>query len=154
MAPRYQRRIRVTTVDQRVSEKLADSGVRYTRARRSVVAALGRAEGPRSAAELASSLEPEVPVSSLYRSLGVLEEAGVIAPHHGTRGVTRYELAEWLAGHHHHLVCVACGTIEDVTVPKGEEVAIRRLVEILAQGAGFTPLDHVLEIEGRCSQCR
>jgi Fur family ferric uptake transcriptional regulator len=143
----------LTTVDQRVEDRLRSEGVRYTPARRSVISALGRAEGPRSAAELHDDLDRRIPVSSLYRSLGVLEEAGVVAPHHGARGVTRYELAEWLAGHHHHLVCVDCGVVEDVTVPKGREVAILELVETLAERAGFSPLDHVLEIEGRCPRC-
>jgi Fur family ferric uptake transcriptional regulator len=143
----------MTTVDQRVEERLSGRSVRYTRARRLVVGALGRAEGPRSAAELQDDLGRQVPVSSLYRSLGVLEEAGVVAPHHGARGVTRYELAEWLAGHHHHLVCVQCGAVEDVIVPKGKEVGIRELVDTLARDSGFMPLDHVLEIEGRCSRC-
>jgi len=143
----------VTSVDQRIAERLASAGVRYTAARRGVVTALGRADGPRSAAELHDDLGRSVPVSSLYRSLGVLEEAGVLAPHHGARGVTRYELAEWLAGHHHHLVCVDCGTVEDVTVPKAREAAVNQLVDALARQAGFTPLDHVLEVEGRCPRC-
>jgi Fur family ferric uptake transcriptional regulator len=154
MSARYQGVGAVTTVDQRVEERLAERAVRYTRARRSVVAALGRAEGPRSAAELAATIGAAVPVSSLYRSLGVLEEAGVLAPHHGARGVTRYELAEWLAGHHHHLICVVCGAIEDVKVPKGQEVEIRSLVDTLARDAGFAPIDHFLEIEGRCPRCK
>jgi len=141
----------LTTVDQRVEERLAARGIRYTRGRRSVIAALSRADGPRSAAELAPSVP--VPVSSLYRSLGVLEEAGVLAPHHGARGVTRYELAEWLAGHHHHLVCVECGAVEDVEVPRGREAAIRDLVVEIAARSGFEALDHVLEIEGRCGAC-
>lgn len=144
----------MATVDERVAQRLSDRGVRYTRGRRTVVAALGRAEGPRSAAELTNALGKRVPVSSLYRSLGVLEEAGVLAPHHGARGITRYELAEWLAGHHHHVVCIDCGMVEDVTVPRGSEAAIRDLVDEIASDAGFDPVDHVLEIEGRCPRCR
>lgn len=153
MLARYQGRVRLATVDQRIEERLAEHGVRYTRGRRSVVATLARAEGPRSAAELVETLGSAVPVSSLYRTLGVLEETGVVSPHHGARGVTRYELAEWLSGHHHHLVCVECGTVEDVAVPRGREVVIRDLVDELARGSGFVAIDHVLEIEGRCSRC-
>jgi len=144
----------MATVDQRVEERLGEHGVRYTRGRRSVVAALTRAEGPRSAAELARTLGAGVPVSSLYRSLGVLEEAGVVSPHHLSRGVTRYELAEWLSGHHHHLICVECGSVEDVEVPRGREAVILELVGALTASSGFEPLDHVLEIEGRCGRCR
>lgn len=127
--------------------------MRYTSGRRSVVAALARAEGPRSAAELAETIGAAVPLSSLYRSLGVLEEAGVVAPHHLGRGVTRYELAEWLAGHHHHLICVDCGLVEDVEVPGGREAVVLDLVEDLASPSGFVVIDHVLEIEGRCARC-
>ena len=153
MLETYQRGTALTTVDQRIEDHLAEHGVRYTRGRRSVVTALIRADGPRSAAELVEALGAAVPVSSLYRSLGVLEETGVLSPHHGTKGVTRWELAEWLSGHHHHLVCVECGAIEDVEVPRGREVVIRDLVEELAEGRGFAVIDHVLEIEGRCARC-
>lgn len=92
-------------------------------------------------------------MSSLYRSLAVLEEAGVVSPHHLSRGVTRYELAEWLAGHHHHLICVECGLVEDVDVPGGKEAVVLELVEDLATRAGFVAADHALEIEGRCARC-
>ena len=143
----------MTTVDERVEGRLADHGVRYTRGRRSVVTALARADGPRSAAELGAALGAAVPVSSLYRSLGVLEEAGVVSPHHGIKGVTRYELAEWLTGHHHHLICIECGLVEDVDVPRGREAVIVDLVDELASRSGFAPVDHVLEIEGRCGRC-
>jgi Fe2+ or Zn2+ uptake regulation protein len=154
MRSKYQGLVGMATVEQRVEERLAEFGVRYTHGRRRVVSALGRADGPRSAAELAKSIGAKVPLSTLYRSLGVLEDAGIVAPHHGTRGITRYELAEWLSGHHHHLICVDCGVVEDVTVPRGREAAIRDLTDDLARAAGFAPLDHVLEIEGRCSRCR
>jgi Fur family ferric uptake transcriptional regulator len=115
---------------------------------------LGLADGPRSASDLYSSLGDTVPLSSIYRTLAVLEDAGVVSPHYSTKGVTRYELAEWLAGHHHHLICVECGAIEDVKVPKGQEVEIRSLVDTLARDAGFAPIDHFLEIEGRCPRCK
>ena len=103
--------------DIRVERRLTESGVRFTRGRRTVIRALATADGPRSASELYQDLRARVPLSSLYRSLTVLEGAGVLSPHHGTRGMTRYELAEWLAGHHHHLVCVDCGAVDDIHLP-------------------------------------
>jgi Fe2+ or Zn2+ uptake regulation protein len=118
-----------------------------------VVEALAGADGPRSAAELTEDLGPGVPLSSLYRSLALLEEAGVVTPHFGARGVTRYELAEWLTGHHHHLVCLDCGTVEDVALPRTYEESVEELVEGIGALSSFTPLSHALEIEGRCSRC-
>jgi len=136
-----------------VEERLRDSGVRYTGGRREVVAALDRADGPRSAAELHAELGGKVPVSSVYRSLSVLEGAGVVAPHHSVKGITRYEIAEWLAGHHHHLVCVDCGAVEDIELPKGLESELERLVGQVSKMSAFTSMGHSLEVDGYCTRC-
>jgi Fur family ferric uptake transcriptional regulator len=82
-----------------------------------------------------------------------LEEAGVVIPHFGAKGLTRYELAEWLTGHHHHLVCVVCGSVEDVEIPTAYESQVRGLVDTISAIASFTPLNHALEVEGRCARC-
>lgn len=139
------------TLDQQVTQRLAASGVRYTSARRAVVQALATADGPRSANELFSTLA--VPLSSLYRSLTVLEEAGVLTPHHGIRGVTRYELAEWAAGHHHHVVCGSCGTVDDIHLDAVIEAQLERLVSEITAALSFSPSGHALEVEGRCASC-
>ena len=73
-----------------------------------------------------------VPLSSLYRSLAVLVKAEVLAQHHGADETTRYELAEWLTEHHHHLVCVSCGSITDVTASEDQEAGVGRLVVAFA----------------------
>lgn len=140
------------TLDQQVSHRLASRDVRYTSARRAVVRALSLADGPRSAQELFETLE--VPLSSLYRSLGVLEDAGVLTPHHGIRGVTRYELAEWAAGHHHHTICGSCGSVGDVHLDPSAEAALERLVGEITGSLSFSPTGHALEVEGLCATCR
>lgn len=142
----------VSHMHRQIEERLAEHDVRYTRGRRAVVDALDEANGPRSASELAHEL-PSVPLSSLYRTLAVLEEADVLVPHLSTKEVARYELAEWLAGHHHHLVCVECGRVEDVDVPERFEEQVHELVGAISAGASFTATNHALEIEGRCARC-
>ena len=142
-----------SAMDRQIELRLLDSDVRFTKGRKAVVAGLALAPGPLSAAELAETLDERVPLSSLYRSLAVLEEAGVVAHHLGAKGLTRYELAEWLAGHHHHLVCVDCGSVSDVQIPPNQEESVRDLVAQIAALASFSPTDHALEIEGRCSRC-
>ena len=141
------------SMDREVEKRLRDLGVRYTAGRRAVVAALAGGDGPRSAAELHEQIGPAVPLSSLYRSLAVLESAGVVVPHFGAKGLTRYELGEWLTGHHHHLICVGCGVVEDIAIPQAQETRVRELVDEISSFASFTPLDHVIEIEGRCARC-
>lgn len=140
-----------STLDRQVEKRLLDHASRYTRGRRAVVSALAEADGPRSAAELHEQIGPTVPLSSLYRSLTILEAAGVVTPHYGS--ITRYELAEWLAGHHHHLVCLVCGAVEDVDIPSDREAEVRGLVDAIAAEVQFSASGHALEIEGRCGRC-
>lgn len=140
-------------LDREVETRLASRGVRYTRGRRTVIAALAGADGPMSAMELHAAIAGAVPLSSIYRSLVVLEDADVLAPHHGARGLTRYELSEWLRGHHHHLICIDCGSVEDVDVADRHERQVERVVADISSSASFTALNHALEIEGRCAGC-
>lgn len=142
-----------SNLDRQVEVRLLDHDVRYTHGRRAVVDTMARATGPMSASELAEVMSPGVPLSSLYRTLSVLEEAGVVVHHLGAKGLTRYELAEWLTGHHHHLVCVDCGAVSDVEIPIGQEESVRSLVVEIAALASFSPTDHALEIEGICALC-
>lgn len=142
-----------STLDRQIEVHLLDHDVRYTRGRRAVVNTLARAEGPMSAAEISDVIGESVPLSSLYRTLSVLEEAGVVAHHLGAKGLTRYELDEWLTGHHHHLVCVSCGQVSDIEIPTNQEENVRKLVAEISALASFDPSDHALEIEGTCAEC-
>ena len=142
-----------STLDRQVEGRLAEAEVRYTKGRRIVIGALAQADGPRSAAELSRVIGDSMPLSSLYRSLAVLEEAGVLAAHYSSPGLTRYELAEWLGGHHHHLVCMTCGSVQDLEPNGSIERRLRSIVAEIASNASFTELNHALEIEGRCARC-
>jgi Fur family transcriptional regulator, ferric uptake regulator len=142
-----------SALHRQVDQRLRESETRYTKGRRAVVNALADSDGPRSAAELSSQLGESVPVSSLYRTLSILEEAGVVVPHLATKGLARYELSEWLTGHHHHLVCTECGRVEDIDVPPKYEAQVHKLVDAIASGVAFTATNHALEIEGRCARC-
>jgi Fur family ferric uptake transcriptional regulator len=143
----------LTGVERWVQDRLAESGVRFTRGRRAVVRDLQQADGPRSAAEIHRSVADRVPLSSLYRTLSVLEGCGVVVPHHGLRGTTRYELAESIRGHHHHLVCSSCGAVDDVALDHDTEKELARLVAEVAAAGGLDPRSHTLEVEGRCRRC-
>lgn len=142
-----------STLDRQIELRLREHDVRFTTGRRAVADALATASGPMSAGELSNELAPVVPLSSIYRTLTILEDAGVVTPHLGAKGLTRFELAEWLTGHHHHLVCIDCGSVSDVDITPAREERVRSLVSEIAAVASFEPTDHALEIEGRCSQC-
>lgn len=134
-----------------VRHHLATREIRYTSGRRSVITTMVRLGGPESAAELHKRME--VPLSSLYRSLTVLDEAGVLEKHHDADGLARFELAEWLAGHHHHLVCIECGTVEDFSPGDKAEKELDRLAKSVGEAAGYQVTGHNLEVEGVCGAC-
>lgn len=137
-----------------VGERLAERGIRYTAARRLVVRALDVADGPRSAAELHEDLHRDVPLSSLYRTLSVLESARVLDREHAADGIARYELTEAVTGrHHHHLVCTACGSVVDVTIPADLEQKVAGIITEFGGRAGFAATGHRIDIEGRCPAC-
>src|SRR5207249_287372 len=90
-------------VHEGIVARLRESGQRYTAARRALVEALAAPPGPLSAAELLAAIG-DLPQSSVYRNLADLEQAGVVVRVAAGGDVARYELAEALAGHHHHLL--------------------------------------------------
>ncbi len=136
-----------------IRQRLRQQEVRFTAGRQAVVKALQRAGGPRSAAELAGRLR-SVPLSSLYRSLATLDEAGILRKHHDADGVARFELAEWLTGHHHHLVCIECGSVEDVDLGTEPESTLGEIAFEVAGIGGYQISGHVLEVEGVCPKCQ
>lgn len=135
-----------------VRRHLAERHIRYTSGRQSVITALVKVDGPESAAELHDRMR--VPLSSLYRNLTVLDEAGVLERHHDADGLARYELAEWLGGHHHHLICVDCGAVADVELGDDAEAALDQIARGASTRSGYRVTGHNLEIEGVCPSCR
>lgn len=141
-------------LEQAVQQRLSSEGIRLTRGRRATLQAIADADGPRTTAEIQADLSDTIPLSSLYRSLSVLAAAGVLSAQHDAEGIMRFELSEWLAGHHHHLVCMSCGTAVDIVPNTEQERAIEQLIEQMAVASGFAVTGHRFEIEGRCVSCR
>lgn len=137
---------------ERVDRRLRDVGQRYTAARRRLVDALGSSDRPLSVPELLKGRRPP-PQSSAYRNLSVLEHAGVVQRVVTDEVFGRYELAEGLTEHHHHLICARCGRVEDVEIPRGLERSIDRTLDGLARHAGFATVSHRLDLIGRCRSC-
>ena len=135
-----------------VRVRLARHDNRYTPGRRRLVEALANAGHPVTLPEIASTA-PDLPVSSTYRNLEVLERSGVVN-RISIRGDRAYfELAEPLLSHHHHLVCVACGAIEDIHLDDELEDLVDRNLAEAARRAAFTPLRHLLDLHGHCASC-
>src|SRR5215475_15853318 len=91
---------------------------RYTAGRRAIIELLVSAGHPVSIGDIAESL-PDLPRSSAYRHLVDLQAAGLVRRITANDEFTRFELAEDLTEHHHHLLCSNCGKVIDVTLPPG-----------------------------------
>ena len=99
------------------------------------------------------AIDEDLPQSSVYRNLAVLETAGVVVKVLTNGDRAAFELAEELKGHHHHLVCVQCGLVLDIDVPNEVEQALDSGVADLVSRAGFTLVGHRLDLLGRCKNC-
>ena len=132
--------------------RLTRHDYRYTPGRRRLVEALAGAGRPVTLPEISCSA-PDLPLSSTYRNLEVLQRSGVVNRISIRGDRAHFELAEPLLSHHHHLVCVACGTIEDVHLDDELEALVARNLAEAAQRADFTPLRHMLDLHGHCAEC-
>jgi Fur family ferric uptake transcriptional regulator len=86
--------------------------------------------------------------ATVYRTLDLLVESGLVREHDFGEGFKRYE---YLAGpaDHEHLICQSCGKLIEFTSPEIEE-----LQRELARAHNFEPRFHRLEIYGLCEDCR
>ena len=136
-----------------VEHRLRRADQRYTAGRRAIIDLLVSAGHPVSIEDIAERL-PGVPRSSAYRHLTDLETAGIVRRVAANDEFTRFELAEDLTEHHHHLLCVNCGKVIDVTLPAGFEKDVSKTVGELADAERFEAHSHRLDILGICAACR
>lgn len=127
---------------------LRDAGLRATRQRRTVLAALRDRRDAVTAqdlhAELRAAREP-VGLTTVYRTLTALADAGFLDTF--TRdGEQAFRLCS--DRHHHHLVCEVCGTVEEL-----EAEVVEQWVHGVAGRRGFTVTGHRADIFGICSSC-
>ncbi len=91
---------------------------------------------------------PGIGYATVYRTLKLMEEAGVAQARRFEDGYTRYEHAAPDA-HHDHLICTKCGKIIEF-----ENERIEELQKDVARKKRFKVLNHKLELYGLCSACQ
>lgn len=137
---------------RQVGDRLHKIDQLYTRSRRVIVETLADHGSPVTIPELLESA-PALTQSSAYRNLAMMEDAGVVR--RLVRGVdhARYELAEDLTGHHHHVICTECGMIRDFTLDNRLERSLDTAFVQAARDAGLRPRHHDIDIYGTCTDC-
>ena len=131
-----------------VMDLLRERGLRMTPQRRAIVAAVLRAQGHISPTVIARTVQGEMPgvnASTVYRTLSLLEEVGVLQHSHLESGA-EYHRAE--DAEHVHLTCSNCGDDDALSLAEAEA-----LHELIRRHHGFqADLTH-FAITGLCSDC-
>lgn len=125
-------------------------GYRLTAARQAILAALAAAGEHPTADALAAAVHqaaPGVGRMTVYRTLDLLCDLGLLRPVYQGTGAAHYVLL--LDGHHHHLVCSRCRRVIEF-----DDCALGELAETVARRYGFVVEGHLLEFYGRCAECR
>ena len=148
-----------TDVHVEVSRRFVQHDQRYSVKRRAIVALLENSDRPLTITDIlqrskaVKGTKNEIAQSSLYRNLVVLEQVGAVQRVFSTDDIGRYELNEEILGHHHHMLCSACGDMRDVVIPEQLEEKLDSALTQLAKQSGFTLDQHRLDLIGRCKKC-
>lgn len=132
-------------------QHLREQGLPVTHQREAVAAAVffaGRHVSVGDVEELLVQRGEKVGKATVYRTLELLQSAGLIQEHDFGEGFKRYEpLAA--RGYHEHLICLRCGRVEEFTSER-----FQKMSTLIAQDHGFRHHHHRWEIYGVCSECQ
>lgn len=135
-----------------ITNNLRRDGERMTPIRTELLKILSKSKQPQTSQELLQALKKKglsANKTTIYRQVEVLQQYNVVQAVHFTDRSKRYELVHE-SGHHHHLVCLTCGNIQDIvfaTDLEQQEQQIRRENK-------FRVDHHLLEFFGTCASCQ
>ncbi len=127
-----------------IEQKCAEKGLRMTEQRRVIARVLSEAEDHPDAEELhrrAAAIDSNISLATVYRTMKLFEDSGIIERHDFRDGRSRYE--EATEDHHDHLINAKTGEVIEFT---SEE--IERLQVEIARKLGYRLVDHRLELYG------
>jgi Fur family ferric uptake transcriptional regulator len=127
-----------------IEQLCADKGLRITEQRRVIARVLGEAEDHpdvETLHERAVAVDPKISIATVYRTVRLFEEAGILERHEFGDGRSRYEAAS--DAHHDHLIDVETGKVIEF-VDEELETLQRRIAEKL----GYRLVDHRMELYG------
>jgi Fur family ferric uptake transcriptional regulator len=131
-------------MSSRLEELCQQKGMRMTDQRRTIAKVLSDAEDHPDVEELyarASAVDPNISIATVYRTVRLFEEAGILERHDFRDGRARYE--EVPEEHHDHLIDMKTGKVVEF-----RNDAIERLQAEIAKELGYRLVDHRLELYG------
>ena len=135
----------------RAADLLTGAGYRRGGARRELLELMADQRCALSAFEIEDRLAAgprKVSRASIYRILEELEAVGLVGRVDIGDGITRYEPVGRGQGHHHHLVCDRCGSLEPFT-----DAGLERAVARVAQRVPLEVSEHEIVLHGTCRTC-
>ncbi|MPZ98165.1 MAG: transcriptional repressor [Dehalococcoidia bacterium] len=129
-----------------IERTLARGGYRLTAPRRALLEAMQDLDDHFTAEDVVTAA-PEVGRATVFRTLRLMQDIGVVCQVVLDDGSVAYRLTS--GGHHHHMVCSQCGAVADFTSHDIEDV-----LQQLADRTGYEIDAHRLEMYGRCPRCR
>lgn len=144
---RHPEKARLPELTERLRRKLR----KVTGPRQAILNSLRGFHGPLTIKEIHEQLGPgNCDLATIYRSMHLLEEMGMVKRFEFGTGAARFELLdEGDDGHHHHLVCTRCSDVVEL-----EECFPNELEKRIATQNGFKAVTHKLEFFGVCPRCQ
>ncbi|MCM8900931.1 transcriptional repressor [Caldicoprobacter algeriensis] len=138
----------------RIKEILKEKGYKLTPQRRATLEVIMNNKGKHMSTEEiyfnVKKICPEIGLATVYRTMLLFEELGILYKHNFDDGKNRYELSTMNDDHHHHhLVCLSCGQVIEV-----EEDLLDSLEEKIEEKHRFKIVNHNVKFFGYCSKCR
>ena len=135
-------------------------GHRMTVPREAILTVLSRTTKHLSAEDVymaVHKIHRNIGLTTVYRTLELLVQMGLVFKFDFGDGRARYELSEGPKGerHHHHLVCTSCGRVVDYTDFIDEEIELLNQTEKgLSRKYNFDIKNHLIQFYGLCSECK
>lgn len=146
-------KIEADVIIDRIKTILKEGGSKLTPQRMGILDVLIAEEGQHLTIEQiydrVKEIKPEMGVATVYRTILLFEELGIVKKLDINDGVYRYELNHEEEQHgHHHLICNGCGKVEEV-----EGDLLNSVEKIIETQYKFRIKDHSLRFYGLCSDC-
>jgi Fur family transcriptional regulator, ferric uptake regulator len=128
----------------RIEKLCVDKGMRMTEQRRVIARVISASHDHPDVEELhrrAAAVDPGISIATVYRTVRLFEEAGILERHDFRDGRSRYE--EMPETHHDHLIDMKAGKVIEFVDPE-----IERLQQEIAKRLGYRLVDHRLELYG------
>ena len=127
-----------------IEQKCISKGVKLTEQRKIIAKVMSEANDHPDVDELykrVSKIDAKISIATVYRTVKLFEEAGIVAKHDFKGGKARYE--ELSESHHDHLIDVKTGEIIEFV-----DEEIEKLQKKVAEKYGYELVDHKLELYG------